>query len=402
MEQPARGSTDLTVAVMDVQALGMLGVLRSLGRAGYRTIGCSSKPTAAGLASRFNREPTTCPGYGSAQFLPWLRTLVRERALDAIVPTEGFLLAIRPAFDEFARLLPLVPPAEVLYPCFSKCDVVGTFVASDDPLLVKHVPASVVLRQGDDPRSRLEQADLGTPIWLKGDALHATRGPLSAVRRAASLEEAVAVARELLADYRVVLAQADAREPVQVGANFLLHRGEVVAESMMLSLHDSPHTGGTSGLRKSWWHAGIRDDALRRLRALRWSGAAMLEYKWDPGSDAFSFIEANTRFWAGLHLDLLAGVDYPRLLLDCHFGRPVGDTVRGRLGVVSRWTMPTDWGHLLSRLRDRHVPPLDRARSLLEFIWLFAAPGVRDDYRFPGDATLYWRQWITHMPGGLR
>lgn len=402
MEQQARGSTDLTVAVMDVQALGMLGVLRSLGRAGYRTIGCSSMPTAAGLASRFNREPTLCPGYRTPEFLPWLRALARERALGAIVPTEGFLLAIRPAFDEFAHLLPLVPPARDLYPCFSKCDVVGAFAGGDDPLLAAHVPASVVLRQGDDPRTRLAQAGLGTPVWLKGDALHATREPLSAVRRAATFEEAVAVAGELLGSYDVVLAQSDAREPVQVGANFLLHRGTVVAESMMLSLHDSPHTGGTSGLRRSWWHEGIRDDALRRLRALRWNGVAMLEYKWDPGSDAFSFIEANTRFWAGLHLDLLAGVDFPRLLLDCHFGRPADGTVRGRLGVVSRWTMPTDWGHLLSRLRDRNLPRLDRARSLLEFCWLFAAPGVRDDYRFPGDSALYWRQWITHMPGGLR
>jgi hypothetical protein len=205
------------------------------------------------------------------------------------------------------------------------------------------------------------------------------------------------MASELLAEYRVVLAQSDAREPVQVGANFLLHGGEVLAESMMLSLHDSPHTGGTSGLRSSWWHAGIRDDALRRLRALGWSGVAMVEYKWDPTTDAFSFIEVNTRFWAGLHLDLLSGVDYPRLLVDCHLGLPVPRAVRGRQGVVSRWTLPTDWGHLLSRLRDPAVRPRDRLRSLLEFFWLFAAPGVRDDYRFPGDSALYWRQWRSFL-----
>lgn len=399
MEQQTRGSTGITVAVMDVNALGMLGVLRSLGRAGYRTVGCSSTRTATGLASRYNSEPTLCPGYRSADFLPWLRALVRDRDLQAILPTEAFLLAIRPVFDEFAHLLPLAPPAHVLYPCFSKCDVVQVFTNGADPHLAAHVPQSVVLQPGSDARECLQRADLGAPIWLKGDALHATFEPKSTVRRAASLEEAVSLAGELLADYRVVLAQSDAREPVQVGVNFLLHRGEVVAESMMLSLHDSPHTGGTSGLRRSWWHDGIRDDALRRLRALHWSGAAMVEYKWDPATDAFSFIEANTRFWAGLHLDLLSGVDYPRLLLDCHFGRPVGAVVRGRQGVVSRWTLPTDWGHLLSRLRDRNVPRRDRWRSLLEFCWLFAAPRVRDDYRFPGDSALYWRQWWTHFPG---
>jgi hypothetical protein len=397
MTQHARDRTSITVAVMDVHALGMLGVLRSLGRAGHHTVGCSSVRTAVGLASRCNREPTVCPGYDSPDFLPWLRALARERALQAIIPTEGFLIAIRPVFDEFAHLLPLIPDEHVVYPCFSKCDVVQSFALSDDPALATHLPRSVVLGQGDDARQCLARASLGAPVWLKGDAVHATGQPKSTVRRAASLEDAVTMASELLAEYRVVLAQSDAREPVQVGANFLLHGGEVLAESMMLSLHDSPHTGGTSGLRSSWWHAGIRDDALRRLRALGWSGVAMVEYKWDPTTDAFSFIEVNTRFWAGLHLDLLSGVDYPRLLVDCHLGLPVPRAVRGRQGVVSRWTLPTDWGHLLSRLRDPAVRPRDRLRSLLEFFWLFAAPGVRDDYRFPGDSALYWRQWRSFL-----
>ena len=86
----------------------------------------------------------------------------------------------------------------------------------------------------------------------------------------------------------------------------------------MLSLHDNPHTGGTSGLRRSWWHQAMRDDALARVRHLGWQGIAMLEYKWDPVSDAFEFIEINSRFWAALHLDLYAGADYPRRLIEHH------------------------------------------------------------------------------------
>jgi hypothetical protein len=39
---------------------------------------------------------------------------------------------------------------------------------------------------------------------------------------------------------------------------------------------------------------------------------------------------------------------------------------------------------------------------MLEFCWLFAAPGVRDDYRFPGDAALYWRQWRSFLSGKPR
>ena len=119
----------------------------------------------------------------------------------------------------------------------------------------------------------------------------------------------------------------------------------------------------------------------------------MVEYKWDPSSDAFYFIELNPRFWAGLHLDLYAGVDYPRLLLDRHFGFPVEFPNRTQRTVTSRWTLPTDLGHMLSKMRDPLVPLGERMWAPLEFLLLFLAPNVRDDLRFPGDERLYWKQW---------
>ncbi len=190
-----------------------------------------------------------------------------------------------------------------------------------------------------------------------------------------------------------MLAQGNASSPVQAGANVLIDEGEVVAASMMLSLHDSPHTGGTSGLRRSWWHDAMHADAVARLRHLGWQGVAMVEYKWDPRSDAFEFIEVNSRFWAGLHLDLASGVDYPRLLIDRALGIERAGRARGRTGVVTRWTLPTDLGHTLSRMRDPGLPLWNRAVAPVEFAWNFLAPGVRDDLRYPGDAALYWRQW---------
>jgi hypothetical protein len=198
-----------------------------------------------------------------------------------------------------------------------------------------------------------------------------------------------------------VLVQGNSSAPQQAGVNLLVQDGRPLLESMMLSLHDNPHTGGTSGLRRSWWHDAMRDDAIARVRHLGWNGAAMLEYKWDPARDSFEFIEINARFWAALHLDLYAGADFPLRLVEAHLGAPAQSATRGRPGVTSRWALPTDWGHMLSKLRDRRVPALARLWAPLAFAVLFLHPGVRDDLRFPGDAGLYWQQWRRFLAKSL-
>jgi hypothetical protein len=390
----AASRSGIDVMVSDVQALGMIGVVRSLGRSGYRTHGYSSDPEALGLRSRYNRCPAVAPRYDDDAFLPWLRRYVRENRIRALVPTEGCLLALRPVLAEFVHLLPLAPRAAAIYRCLSKFDVLDSFLREPPgSALRNHLPPTVLLRPSDRPVLGERLARLEPPVWVKGDAVHDGRGHAAVVRRCDSVRVAQQVAEELLARYDAVLAQGNATSPVQVGANVLLDGSEVVGASMMLSLHDSPHTGGTSGLRRSWWHDGIHEDSVARLRHLGWQGVAMVEYKWNPRSDAFEFIEVNSRFWAGLHLDLAAGVDYPALLLDRALGIEHATCARGRTGVMTRWTLPTDLGHALSRMRDPALPVMNRVAAPLEFVWNFVAPGVRDDLRYPGDSGLYWRQW---------
>ena len=222
------------------------------------------------------------------------------------------------------------------------------------------------------------------------------------MRRADTVDEALRAAAEALVTHARVLVQGHARARQQAGVNLLVVDGEPVLESMMLSLHDNPHTGGTSGLRRSWWYDAMRDDALARVRHLGWSGVAMLEYKWDPASGAFEFIEINSRFWAALHLDLYAGADFPRRLLECHLaGEPRPARRGGAAGLTSRWTLPMDWGHMLSKLRDPALTPAARCGALLAFGALLLHPGVRDDLRFPGDSGLYYRQWRRFLAESL-
>jgi biotin carboxylase len=172
----------------------------------------------------------------------------------------------------------------------------------------------------------------------------------------------------------------------------------VLAEFMHRRLHEVPHSGGVSSLRKSWWHPDIRNDALDKLMSLGWEGVAMMEYRWDPVSDQFYLMEMNGRFWGSLHLPLYAGVDFPRLLLDAFHDRSP-EPVRGfPLNIRCRLTFPDEVQYVWSRLKDRQLSLSSRLWSIIEFFLLFFPFRINSDLFFPGDRRLYWdsfRRFLT-------
>jgi hypothetical protein len=118
----------------------------------------------------------------------------------------------------------------------------------------------------------------------------------------------------------------------------------------------------------------------------------MMEYRWEPGTNRFHFIEMNGRFWGSLHLALFAGVDFPALLVDAHVGRPLPELGVFPRGVRCRYTVPREIQYVWSRLRDRRLSARSKLWSLMEFVLLSLHPGVRSDLLFPGDRHLYWRR----------
>jgi hypothetical protein len=212
------------------------------------------------------------------------------------------------------------------------------------------------------------------------------------VRRVESAAAAAATAERLLEAFDMVLAQGHVPGR-KACVNIYRTSGGVVAESMCLAAHENPHTGGLTALRRTWWHQGMRDDALAKLDRLGWHGVAMVEYKWNETERTFNFIELNARYWAALHLDLFAGTDFPRLQLDRFFGASPEPVARQPLGLWSRHTVPADLGYALSRARDPEVGLAARLWAILVFFLLLLRPGLRADLYFPGDRGLYWRQW---------
>lgn len=388
------------VLVTHSHALGMLGVIRSLGRAGYQVHAASSERAGAlGFSSRFTHYAAIHPPYESPKFLPWLDTYLESFNISAIIPSEGFLHAITSRYDRYRHLIPDAAPLEIVRSSMSKIAVQGKLLKRipDCP----HLPAGGII----GPDSPLPDLDLLSrwpgPFYVKGDAEYSTGERVAHVARC---ENAQSLLRELVhqqSRYSRLLWQAHAPGR-KVGVSLWRHNGEFRAESMVLGIHTAPHTGGMMSLRRTFWHERMLADAKAKMAALEWPGVAMMEYKWDAETDDFWFIEMNARYWGYLHLDLYSGKDFPAYQLDAFFGHCVSDLGPAKRAVTCRNSMPGEVSYLLSLLRDRQVNPIRKLWESLEFTFLFFHPFHKADLLFPGDSRPYWIEWKRFLDAILR
>jgi hypothetical protein len=123
--------------------------------------------------------------------------------------------------------------------------------------------------------------------------------------------------------------------------------------------------------------ARMKESAFALLRALSWTGVAMLEFK-QSESGAFLLLEINGRFWGSLPLSIFAGCDFPLLYATLSRGEPLPRErpdayVRG---VRSRHLLG-DIKHLLSvwfsKDPMRAIAYPSRVSSLVSFLGSFFA-----------------------------
>lgn len=381
--------SDLPVLVLDAQAIGSIAVIRSLGRAGYPVHAVSSDPNALGLLSLMAGFRAIHPSYADrTAFIAWLKEYVRQHGIRAIVPSEGAFVAIRDVFNEFASLIPFSARPEVLYAGLSKFDLFQRLMAQ--PETSRFLPPSLLIDDSSRLPRQNELESLGTPLFIKLDAIYAKDSAGGGTYKVESAEAACAELKKFAGSHRKMLVQGHV--PGEgVAAFFLLWNGDVIAEFMHRRIHEVPHTGGVSSLRESWFHQAIRDDALAKLRCMQWQGVAMMEYRWDRKTGKAYLMEMNGRFWGSLHLAMYAGVDFPCLLLDCFHGGAVGPVTNYRRGLQCRYTFPKDVHYVWSRLKDGNLSPAARLWSVFEFFVLLCDPRVKSDLYFPGDRALYFQ-----------
>jgi hypothetical protein len=382
----------MSVLVPEAHALGMLAAIRSLGRAGYRVHAASPRPGAIGFASRYCSARTICPPFGTPAYVEWLRSFVAQEGIGAVVPGGAFLLTIEPWFEEFQPLLPVASDRHIVYRALSKSQIFESFCgASPDLRLLDHHPASLLVAREDTHPTGERLAALGACLYLKADARLGAPGVEDLLVGPLEPKAAGTVLQDALVTYHQVLLQA-AVTGRQAGVTLLMGRGgQVLAQNCFRDEHNEPTRRGTMSLRRTWDHPALIADAIRRLRHLQWQGAAMLEYRVRDSDGTFDFIELNPRYWQSLHLDLLAGIDFPRLQMAWYQGQETPPLAKPR-DVICGDLWPGEISRMLEIWRSARFSPKERLRESLVFLLRLFDWRIASDYAFPGDRFLYWRR----------
>jgi protein-tyrosine-phosphatase/predicted ATP-grasp superfamily ATP-dependent carboligase len=333
----------------DIRSL--LSVIRSLGRGGIEIhIGWYPANTEA-LRSRYVGRAHSLPAYDpdDDRWKPALVELMERERFDLVIPcsdpTTVPLQAHRVELERHGHIYLLDDRAFRV--------VSNKFMANElARSLGIRVPRELVVRGIDEADQVREMFEL--PVVLKPQWSYdpGSLGPRRMVRKLDAWEKLIPSLREMLSAGPVAV-----QEYVRgrgVGVELLLADGRPLLEFQHQRLHEPPQ-GGSGPYRQSVpLDPELRDAALALLGALHYTGVAMVEFRHDPQTRNWAFIEVNGRFWGSLPLAVAAGADFPLALFQFLVEGRRDFSRRYRVGLCCRnWRNDLWW--LAANLRARRA-----------------------------------------------
>lgn len=324
----------MRAVVTDARYRMALTVIRSLGRRGIPVVAAQTearKGDTIGFYSRYAKECLSLPKADDAA--AYVQTLLRlGKKGDVLIP-----VALKSVFaassyrDQLAEVFHLaVAPPESLELANDTSRLLELAASLGVP-----APQTTTLAPGETFAELAER--LTYPVVVKyraGEELQLPPQERYCIVR--SPDELVAVYQRMHARQPYPLAQ-EYVPGAGFGVSALFNReGEAVALFAHRRLREYPVSGGPSCFCESIYEPRLFDYALRLLRALRWEGVAMVEFKQDAYGE-FRLMEINPRFWGSLPLAVAAGVDFPYLLYQVARGERPSPVLTYRLGVRMRY-----------------------------------------------------------------
>ncbi|WP_417320317.1 carboxylate--amine ligase [Emcibacter sp.] len=297
-----------------------LAIVRDLGRHGFNTVGIGHSATALASRSRYCTRHEVRAGKNEVLIEQIEELARRHNARFLLAISEGDLLTINRFRDRLEKVItPLTPTSDRLSRVLDK-----TVCQDHAEKAGIRVPATWNFDNLE--QARRDAPGLTYPLVLKWADPNLVAGRLEQ----AGLELIkTAYARtpedliEQLAPYEAIGAYPMVQEYCPgkgLGQMFLMKDGEAVLEFQHERLHEWPPEGGVSSLCRSLpltEHEGAREKSRALLKDLDWTGVAMVEYRYDPATGTYYFMEINGRFWGSLPLAIAAGAPFAAGLVTC-------------------------------------------------------------------------------------
>lgn len=334
-------SQDSIAIVTDGMFRKSLSAIRSLGKAGYRVHVLGDTWFTVGFWSSFTNRRVLAPDAkdNTPQFADALFSHFKH--LQSVCP--GVRPVLLPMEDDSFRFVvenaeAMRAYADFIVPdpaAFNTCADKAATIALAARLNLPH-PVTKVAKSAHALLSTIASM-VGKDFVVKPARGYGSRG----VRYSPSFTKAEAVS--YLNTYGAALIQE--RIPPEgdaVGVSVLFGPdGGCLAHFCHKRLRQFPNSGGPSTDRIGIDDTELLDMSLQLLKALKWRGVAMVEWKIDVRDGKPKLMEINPRFWGSLELAVRSGVDFPVLYANAAAGHIVTRPVPVA-GIRCRWLVPGD------------------------------------------------------------
>ena len=328
-----------TVLVLDGHSFSALTIVRSLGRLGHRVLVASTLPQAIAGRSRYAYEHlvAACSPEYARTYVDWINQIYHSHAIDHLFWTTT---ASALALDRFRHrlspsLLTDLPPTGVMSRAYDKLMTIEIARQLNIP-----VPQTWICDSGEELAGLLSKIPQDCIIKPKNSAAFVGDEIVNCGRHR------YVRSRPALCDAYTSLAAQHPRPIIQefiagygFGIFLLMQDGEPVGAFAHRRIREADPLGSGGCFRIS---TALPEDAyvyaVSLLRALKWRGGAMVEFKRDAKDGTAKLIEINGRFWLSLALCNIAGMDFPALLLRMKQGEKLPSTQSNyKVGVGSHW-----------------------------------------------------------------
>jgi predicted ATP-grasp superfamily ATP-dependent carboligase len=332
------------VLILDANQRSALAATRSLGSKDIPVVVADQSVQTLAGASRFCREGFVYPSpyLHSERFLETVQQESSIRGVGVIFPMTEISAEL--VLKSRAQLEGVEIPF-ASFPAFERLTDKGKLLELARELGVP-VPRTWFVERAEAVEGIMSELEF--PVVLKprrSRLLSAGRWQSTSVRYARSAEELrrSVASLEFLREHPFLVQECVQGEGRGIFA--LCNRGEPVVFFAHRRLRENPPSGGVSTLSESVnLDPRMQEYAAAILRAVRWHGVAMVEFK--CGYDGrICLMEVNARFWGSLQLAIDAGVDFPWLLYRLAVGEAPPVNPGYTVGVRSRWLMG-DVAHL--------------------------------------------------------
>jgi len=299
------------VLVLGKGIRAFLAVIRSLGRGGLTVHTGMCPPDDPALKSKYAKHHHDIPEYepNSTAWLGAVLKAAKQYKFDLIIPThDESVIPIQLHKDE------LRPHAgvyalddETFSIAFDKLKC--SFLAEELGICI---PRQLALPIGK--LNNIAKYDFQLPLMVKPPSSY-TSDDLGSRREVVAIRDEYQLSEfaKNNTSWGTALIQ-EIFEGQGVGVEVLARNGKILTAFQHLRVHE-PLSGGASSYRKSTpINAELLLATEKLIGHLNYTGVAMVEYKVNPETGKWIFIEINGRFWGSLPLAVAAGADFPYFL----------------------------------------------------------------------------------------